>query len=187
MILTVFYPKILKEMIAKFDRDRDLNVTVINYLNRYMLVSPLVMGFLLLCIWDKYDYWVISTILLVCGLATYKAIILWITYKFILPYSLGVVLEGKILLALQGWNLNPGSPSGLRIVYQFKSLSGKNIKKRFGIILDHDQNGMPSLKDDKIIVYEFLSNKKSYHAPFVPEFFKKTCLSNSRIKSTLTY
>ena len=187
MILSVFYSKILKDAIASFDRERDLNSSVINHLDRYIIASPAVIGILLIYIWGKYDFWVTSVMLFVCGVMTYKVVIEWITRSFILPYSLGQTLEGDVLQAEQGWNMSPGSPSGLRIIYQFRSQTGKNIKKRYGIIIDAEQKNMPSTDSGKIVIYEFIHNGKSYHAPFVPEYFKKTCLSKRRIQSEINH
>lgn len=187
MILSVFYSKVLKEAIASFDRERDLNPGIINYLDRYIIVSPIAMVLLLICIWGKYDFWITSAILFVCGVASYKITIEWITRSFILPYSLGAALEGTVLRAYQGWNCDPGSPSGLRMTYQFESQSGKIIKKKHGVIIDAEQKNMPSTDSGKIVIYEFIHNGKSYNAPFVPEYFKKTCLSKRRIQSEINH
>lgn len=187
MVLSIFYSKALKDAIATFDQQRDLNRAVIDQLNRFMIVSPIMMTVLLMCIWGKYGFWATSAILFTSGALIYKVVVRWLTLYFILPYSLGVAVEGDILLAEQGWNYNPGASSGLRMIYQFKSQSGKIIKKRHGVIFDAQQKNMPSTDSGKIIIYEFIHNGRSCHAPFVPEYFKKTCLSKRRIQEAINY
>lgn len=181
MIAELFYPRELKEVIADLRAKGDLNEEAVKQINKNAWV-PIILGAIIILpiyFFKGYEHPLIAVA--VFSLLGYIWTIRNMVNRISLPYTLGEPVLGKIEWIIYE-NFPPPS-FGWHFLYSFSNSKQETVKKRFNVVLKPDMISPAPKEGDDIKIYVYSGNEK-YHAPFLPVYFKRFCLSKNKITTT---
>lgn len=184
MIAALFYPKELKAIIADLRAKGDLNEAALKEINQNVWFSFICSAVVSAIVLVKNSL-LITFIFFICFgflgcfISLRRAICM-----FSLPYTKGKIYKGVIRSARFGKDYNPSAPKGWRIDYSFVDDKGRELKGSSDVIFKAHIGSYIPKNGEEIQVYVH-PNNTSKHGIFLPFYFKRYCLSKSRIKETL--
>jgi F0F1-type ATP synthase assembly protein I len=186
MIAELFYPKELKEVIKDLREKDDLNEEALKNINKSFLATPLIITILVttpIYLIDGFNFF--CWLFIVTSIVGYVFSINQTTKKMILPYSLGIPMQGKIESIEYRNALSYGSAEGWSFNYSFMNLKNEPIKKSVCNIRKSVMTSPAPEVGNEITVYVYPDDGQS-SMPLIPSTFKQYCISKSKLKSTLT-
>ncbi len=180
MLTEFFYPEELKRIVAELRHKKDLNKKPVYSLNRGFLFIVIIFPALIsyLPFYKGYYFDTVACFVFFSVIGYYLYFLPLVDFM-IIPYSAGNNILGTVISSMA---LRNKSLKRWQVEYVFEG-NGKKIQGKTDIYLDLNMGLYIPQKHDDVIIYFNPSNPKK-NTLFIPNYFKKYCLSKSVLENT---